>query len=76
MEPLTEENTELVRCYQVVATQITYDLHLAPMLFERLYPSSETSSEEFMDVMHTLNMIHTAMQRVAKQQAKVEAEPS
>lgn len=46
------------------------------MLFERLYPSGEMSNVDFLEMIDRMNLVHTAMQRIAEQKAKTEAEPS
>jgi len=72
LEPLTENNTELVGLYQCIANQITYDLHLAQMLLDRLYPSGEMSNMDFLEMIERMNLVHTSIQRVAKQKAETE----
>ena len=72
LEPLTEDNAELVQLYQCVANQITYDLHLAPILFDRLYPSGEMSNTDFLEILDRMNLVHTTMQRIAKHKAETE----
>lgn len=70
MEPLNAENSELVRLYQGIASQITYDLHLAPMLLERT--CGELSTSDFLEIIERMNLIHITMQRIAKQRAEAE----
>ncbi len=70
VEPLNAENSELVRLYQGIASQITYDLHLAPMLLERT--CGELSTSDFLEIIERMNLIHITMQRIAKQRAEAE----
>jgi hypothetical protein len=72
MEPLNAENTEMVRVYYTMANQLTYDLHLAPMLLERF--CGDESDEQFLDRMEQMNLVHVTMQRIAKNKAKTEAD--
>ena len=55
----------------MIANQLTYDLHLAPMLLDRL--CADDSDEQFLDRMERMNLVHTAMQRIAKHKAEPEA---
>ena len=70
LEPLSAENTEVVRLYYSVASQITYDLHLAPMLLERT--CGDLSTSDFLEVIERMNLVHHTMQRIAKRKAETE----
>lgn len=59
-----------MRLYHTVASQITYDLHLAPMLLERT--CGELSTSDFLEVIERMNLVHTTMQRIAQHKAEAE----
>ena len=55
-----------------IATQVAYDLHLAPMLLERAL--DDDPLDDVTDLMERLEMIHRTMQRIAEDRAKAKAE--
>lgn len=59
-----------MRLYQCIASQITYDLHLAPMLLDRLLGDLQT--DEFVERIERMNLVHTTMQRIAQHKAETE----
>ena len=69
-EPLLPENHEAMRTYGRLATQLNHDLHLAPILFERM--TREWSDDDVGELMDRVSLIHATMSRIADARAKAE----
>ena len=70
--PLDTDNQSAFAIYALIGTQLTYDLHVAPILLERI--TAEMPDDEVFDLFDRLNRIHRTMQQIAKDHATHDAE--